>query len=84
MSSGIGPWTAVDVIVNKADVLEEAEIPSCLLALCAHVAAYRAVAKKWALDDYSEHLSIIKFPTTDLYQYTNQAFQRLKANSTSC
>lgn len=44
-----------EIIIEHADLLDESEMPSCLLLLCAHVSAYRSVMRKWEQDDYSIH-----------------------------
>lgn len=67
-----------DVVVTKADLLIEQEMPSCLLQLCAHVAGYEITAARWAQDRYEEHLSLIKFPGRDLRTYTRERFTFLK------
>ncbi len=67
-----------DVIVRNAALLEESTVPECLLRLCAHVAAYRAVMKKWKGGDYSENTSWMTFPREDLVHYTSETFRRLK------
>jgi len=68
-----------EIIIEHADLLDESEMPSCLLLLCAHVSAYRSVMRKWEQDDYSIHWSVVNFPREDLMHYTEQTFKRLKA-----
>jgi hypothetical protein len=68
-----------DVVVQKADLLEEAYVPDCLLDLCSHVAAYRPVLKAWEKGDYSENKSLINFPREPLMQYVNTTFLKLKS-----
>jgi hypothetical protein len=67
-----------EIVVQKADLLDEAEMPQCLLDLCAHVAAYRALLKRWEEGDFSEHKSILLFPEAALREYTSTSFSRLK------
>jgi hypothetical protein len=69
----------VDVIVRKADLLEESDMPKVLLAVCAHVAAYEPVLKQWEQRDFSEHTSVIAFPSPDLVYYARESFRRLKS-----
>lgn len=68
-----------EIIVSKADLLIEKDMPECLLLFCAHVAAYQPVLKKWELKDYSEHTSLINYPTKELLEYCDKSFERLKA-----
>src|SRR5947209_1888781 len=42
------------LIIGNADLLDEPEIPECLLVVCAHVSAYKAVLARWETGDYSE------------------------------
>jgi hypothetical protein len=67
------------LVINNADLLIETEMPPCLLDLCAHVAAYKAVLKRWAREDFSEHTSVINFPRGPLRRYLEPAYRRLKA-----
>jgi hypothetical protein len=73
----------VDVITDHADLLVEPEMPPCLLAACAHVAAYRPVLSSWGRGDFSEHTSVINFPSAELLDYASSAFTRLKAEQSS-
>lgn len=68
-----------EIIVLKADLLIEKHMPQCLLLFCAHVTAYQPVLKKWELNDYSEHTSLINYPSNELLEYCNKSFERLKA-----
>jgi hypothetical protein len=67
-----------DVIVSKADLIDETDVPSPLLDLCAHVAAYETVLKRWEAKDYSEHRSPLNFPGAALHEYVSSSFARLK------
>ena len=68
-----------DVIVTHADLLEEDDIDPCLLDLCAHVAAYEAILKRWESDDYAEHAAPLAFPRDELSAYASKSFRRLKS-----
>ncbi|MGW2617777.1 hypothetical protein [Streptomyces sp. NPDC001500] len=68
-----------DVVVTKADLLIEEEMPSVLLQLCAHVAGYEITAAQWAEGNYEEHLSLIPFPGRELREYTRDRFSHLKS-----
>ncbi len=67
-----------ELIISKADLLIETDMPDCLKDLCAHVAAYQAVLKRWEENDFSENLPIIDFPRDPLVDYCNQSFRNLK------
>jgi hypothetical protein len=64
-------------IVENGDLIIEKEMPECFLRLCAHVAAYKPVLKKWESNDFSEHSSVNNFPT-DLSQYVESSYSYLK------
>ena len=66
------------IVVEKSDLLEESEMPQPLLMLCAHVAAYKTVIKRWDANDFSEHASIINFPAQELHAYVSERFTDLK------
>lgn len=66
------------LIVNNADLLIETRVPECLLTLCAHVAAYKAVLKQWEEDNFTAHTSPIIFPRSALREYVGPAYRRLK------
>lgn len=65
-------------IVENGDLIIEKEMPECFLRLCAHVAAYKPVIRKWQSGDYSEHMSMSAFPTKDLNKYIDSSYARLK------
>lgn len=67
-----------ELVVSKADLLIEEEMPPCLLLLCAHVSAYQAVLEKWKENDFSEHTSLVGYPRAELSEYCRRSFQRLK------
>ncbi|GAA5096906.1 hypothetical protein [Nocardia iowensis] len=67
-----------DVVVTKADLLIEQEMPQVLLDLCAHVSGYEITAAGWAQGKYEEHLSLIPFPGGLLREYTRERFMSLK------
>jgi hypothetical protein len=67
------------VIVGRADLLDEHEMPEVLVALLAHVASYEVVLGRWEDGDVSQHRAIVDFPGDDFAAYTADAFRRLKA-----
>lgn len=71
-----------ELVLSKSDLLVESEMPECLLLLCAHVAAYQSVLKKWESGDYSDHVSLVNFPSQALLDYAAASFYQLKAEQT--
>jgi hypothetical protein len=67
-----------ELIVSKADLIIETDMPDCLRYFCAHVAAYQVVLKKWEDGDFSEHTSIINYPAKALTEYSYRSFTNLK------
>jgi hypothetical protein len=67
-----------ELIVSKADLLIERDMPGCLRELCAHVASYQVVLKKWGNNDFSEHTSLIDYPGRELLDYSHRSFKELK------
>lgn len=68
-----------EIVIEHADLLDEPEMPNCLLMLSAHVSAYKSVLRKWKNGDYTQNTSVINFPREELLVYTEQTFKRLKA-----
>lgn len=64
-------------IVENSDLIIEEEMPSCFMSLCAHVAAYKPVIKKWEAGDYSQHTSLSNFPM-ELDEYVGNSYRSLK------
>jgi hypothetical protein len=73
----------MELVLNRADLIEEPEMPSCLLTLCAHVNGYQAILKEWETGEISiereDNISIVNFPGQELAEYAATAFGRLKA-----
>jgi hypothetical protein len=66
------------LVTNHTDLLEEDEIPQCLLSLCAHVSGYKAVLKAWENNDHSRYSSVVNFPSEELHIYAKERFVQLK------
>jgi hypothetical protein len=66
------------LILKNAHLIREPEVPESLLQFVAHTAAYKAVLAKWQEGDFSEHLSIVDYPT-DVVSYAAKSFAELKA-----
>jgi hypothetical protein len=77
----------MDIVLEHADLIEEPEMPPCLLALCAHVAGYQAVLRTWESGNISvareDNISVVNFPSQDLAAYAAAGFSRLKAEQAS-
>jgi hypothetical protein len=73
----------MELVLNRADLIEEPEMPPCLLALCAHVHGYQAILKEWETGEISvareDNISVVNFPGQELAEYAAAAFGRLKA-----
>lgn len=68
-------------IVENGDLIIEKKIPDCFIRLCAHVAAYKTVMKKWQSNDFSELTSVSNYPT-DLLEYVESSYLELKRQQT--
>jgi hypothetical protein len=69
------------IIIEKASLIIEEQMPQCLLSFVTHVVGYKAVLAKWAEGDYGERRSTIGWPPEfDLYVRTSYA--ALKAEQT--
>ena len=73
----------MELVLNRADLIEEPDMPACLLDLCAHVHGYQAILKEWETGEVSvareDNISIVNFPGQELAEYAAAAFSRLKA-----
>jgi hypothetical protein len=68
-----------DLIVSKAHLFDETEIPDCLLLVCAHVSAYEPILARWAEGDYVEHKPRLQFPKGEALDYATKSFKKLKS-----
>jgi hypothetical protein len=73
----------MELVLNRAHLIEEPEMPACLLDLCAHVHGYQAILKDWETGEISvereDNISVVNFPGQELAVYAAAAFSRLKA-----
>ena len=67
------------IIQNHADLLIESEMPKCLLLLSAHVSSFKAVIDQWTDGDFSQHESLVEYPSESLNQYVTVSYKKLKA-----
>ena len=69
------------IIIQKAYLIVEEQMPQCLLDFVTHVVGYKAVLSKWAEGDYSERRSTIGWPP-EFDRYVAHSYQALKAEQT--
>ena len=69
------------IIIEKAYLIIEEQIPQCLLDFVTHVVGYKAVLSKWAEGDYSERRSSIGWPP-EFDAYVERSYTALKADQT--
>ena len=69
------------IIIEKAYLIVEEQMPQCLLDFVTHVVGYKAVLAKWAKDDYSERRSTIGWPP-EFDIYVERSYAALKAQQT--
>lgn len=69
------------IIIEKAYLIVEEQMPPCLLEFVTHVVGYKAVMAKWSDGDYSERRSIIGWPP-EFDGYVQRSYQGLKAEQT--
>ena len=73
----------MELVLNRAHLIEEPDMPSCLLTLCAHVNGYQAILKEWETGEISiereDNISVVNFRGQELADYAASAFDRLKA-----
>ncbi len=68
----------IEKLINeRAYLIQEEEIPECLLTFVTHISGYKALLGKWEKGDYSENVSVIKFPR-ELSTYSSQSYKELK------
>lgn len=68
---------AYEIIISKAHLLVEGEMPECLLQFLAHKGGYDVLLQRWANGDFSEHLSVVRHPGEPLFAYLSQSFNKL-------
>ena len=69
------------IIIEKASLIVEEQMPHCLLDFVTHVVGYKAVVAKWAEGDYSERRSTIGWPP-EFDHYVERSYAALKAEQT--
>ena len=69
------------IIIEKAHLIIEEQMPQCLLDFVTHVVGYKAVLAKWDEGDYSERRSTIGWPP-EFDTYVKRSYANLKAEQT--
>jgi hypothetical protein len=69
------------IIIEKASLIVEEQMPHCLLDFVTHVVGYKAVLAKWTEGDYSERRSTIGWPP-EFDVYVERSYAALKAEQT--
>ncbi len=69
------------IIIEKAYLIVEEQMPRCLLDFVTHVVGYKAVLVKWSEGDYSERRSTIGWPP-EFDVYVTRSYAALKAQQT--
>nr|WSW69060.1 hypothetical protein OG461_24280 [Streptomyces sp. NBC_00995] len=67
-----------DLVIKRADLLREPEMPPILLQLCAHVSGYEITVARWEQGSYDEHQSVVPFPGEEIAAYARHGFTHLK------
>jgi len=69
------------IIIEKAHLIVEEEMPQCLLDFVTHVVGYKALLNKWAEGDFTERRSMIGWPP-EFDAYVEQSYKALKTEQT--
>jgi len=69
------------IIIDKAHLIIEEQMPQCLLDFVTHVVGYKALLSKWAEGDYTERRSMIGWPP-EFDLYVERSYKALKAEQT--
>ena len=69
------------IIIEKAYLIIEEQMPHCLLDFVTHVGGYKAVAAQWAEGDFTERRSTIGWPP-EFDVYLERSYAALKAEQT--
>lgn len=72
---------AYNLIILKGDLIATDDLPQCMLDLCAHVLAYRVTLARWEEHDFSEHLSLLRYPT-HMAEHCKSIYGQLKREQT--
>ena len=67
-----------ELVIEHADLIDETEMPPCLLELVTHAATYRAVLRAWEEGDFSRHTSMLPYPRATITEYLERRYAELK------
>lgn len=67
------------LILKNIDLLESDHIPSSFVDALAHIAAYKAVLSNWQRSDFSNHVSVNKWPSQELLATVKPEYEKLRA-----
>jgi hypothetical protein len=67
-----------NIIIDKAHLIVEEQMPQCLLDFVTHVVGYKAVLCKWADGDFTERRSTIGWPP-EFDAYVKKSYAALKS-----
>lgn len=70
------------IIIEKAHLIVEEEMPRCLLDFVTHVVGYKAVLARWTEGDYTERRSTIGWPP-EFDDYVERSYKSLKARQSA-
>ncbi|MBK6263955.1 hypothetical protein JKA74_02810 [Marivirga sp. S37H4] len=65
------------LILKNGDLIIENNFPKPLSDLCAHFESYKPIISQWSRNDFSEHLSLLNYPTSIL-EYAEKSYNKLK------
>jgi hypothetical protein len=65
------------LILEKAYLIRERDMPECLLNFITHVSGLKVVVEKWSKGDFSEHTSVVFFPK-EIDHYATESYKELK------
>ena len=73
----------LDALLSKADLIDDIEMPQCLIDFCAHVTGYEVTLAKWEDKDFSVVGSIINHPGSSFQDYVEGKYKELKVRQAS-
>lgn len=65
------------LIIDRAYLIREREMPDCLTDFVKHVVGYRAVRAKWKKENFTELYSFRSYPK-ELQEYARRSYRELK------
>ena len=71
-----------EVILKHSDLIEEQDMTQCFIDLISHTSAYKPVLQKWSNGDFSEHVSVLRFPGAAMTAYLEPQYRNLKLRQT--